>query len=274
MIRIIKTYDECRDHVPGFYGDPGFSDPMLADEKELQKNLIKAIRNPEKHCVLGVYREEQMIGLFAFLVLQEEQYMEMIVGLSRDKDAYTELFSYLEQACPGYDADFVFNPGNYLLLEQLEAREVWFEAEQQKMVLAESVPEIDAAGVELYSEKYAGQYFAVHDKGGYWTGEKVAAAQDRFRIFLAICEEKVAGYLDVTYCFDENQPYDLFVLEAYRRKGYGRKLLGKALGMNRPNGMMLLVDVDNDPAIRLYESLGFRRKEGGNSLTAHWTIPA
>ena len=79
--------------------------------------------------------------------------------------------------------------------------------------------------------------------------------------------------MDVTYCFEENEPFDLLVLEKYRRKGYGRKMLAKALEMNHPKQMMLLVDVDNMPAIRLYESMGFETADGQNSLTAHWRIP-
>ena len=116
-------------------------------------------------------------------------------------------------------------------------------------------------------------YCAIHNKDMYWTGEKVMQAQDRFRTFLAIHDGKVVGYMDVTYIFQENEPFDLFVLEEYRRRGYGRKLLAKALEMNQPNGMMLLVDVDNDPAIRLYESMGFVKVQGQNNLTAHWTVP-
>ncbi len=273
MIQMIKTYDECRDYVLSFDQDPSFSDPMLSNEEELQNNLRKAVENPGKHSVLGVYQDGRMTGLFSFLILREEQYIEMLVGLSRVRDAYREVIYYLEKTYPGCNADFVFCPGNYLLMEQLKSKGAQFEIEQQKMVHAGSVPELDLAGVELYSEKYAGQYFAIHDKEGYWTGEKVAAAQERFRIFLAVHEGKVVGYLDVTCCFEENEPYDLFVLEACRRKGYGRKLLAKALEMNRPKGMMLLVDVDNAPAIHLYESLGFGKIENGNSITAHWAIP-
>ena len=40
--------------------------------------------------------------------------------------------------------------------------------------------------------------------------------------------------------------------------GYGRKLLAKA--ENGQKGMMLLVDVDNEPAIRLYQRAGFVKK--------------
>lgn len=107
----------------------------------------------------------------------------------------------------------------------------------------------------------------------YWTGEKVAAAPERFRIFLAIDGGRVVGYLDVTHCFEENEPYNLFVLPEYRRRGFGRKLLAAALECNRPKGMMLLVETDNTAAIRLYESMNFKTVPGQNSLTAHWRIP-
>lgn len=106
----------------------------------------------------------------------------------------------------------------------------------------------------------------------YWTGEKVAAATERFRTYLALHEGKVVGYLDVTCCFAENEIYDLLVLPEYRRMGYGGKLLAKALQENDPKGMMLLVDADNEPAIRLYERAGFVKKPYANSLTAHWKV--
>lgn len=273
MIRIIKSFGECRGFAFGFCGDPNFSDPMLLSEEQLRNNLIKSIEIPERHRVLGVYREGQMTGLFAFLVIRDERYIEMLVGLSREREAYLEIFRYLEQCWPGYQADFVFNPGNDLLKELLESKNAEFEPEQQRMVLGTPVLGLDTTGVELYRERYAAQYFAIHNKDMYWTGEKVAAAPDRFRTFLAIHEGRVAGYLDVTHCFEENEPFDLFVLPEYRGMGYGRKLLAKALEMNRPNGMMLLVDVDNAPAIRLYRSMGFEKVENQNNLTAHWTVP-
>lgn len=273
MIRIIKTYDECREFASGFQGDPNFSDPMLCDEEQVQCNLIKSIEKPDRHCVFGIYREDQMIGLFAFLVLRDEHYIEMLVGLSRDKEAYLEVFHYLEQCYPSYSTDFVFNPGNYLLKELLELKQAEFEPEQQKMVLETPVLGIDSTGVELLSTQYTEQYCAIHNKDMYWTGERVVQAQDHFRTFLAIHDGKVVGYMDVTYTYNENEPFDLFVLEEFRRMGYGRKLLAKALEMNQPNGMMLLVDIDNAPAISLYESMGFAKVQGQNNLTAHWTVP-
>lgn len=273
MIQIIKSYDECREFASSFQGDPNFSDPMLCHEEQLQSNLIKSIEKPDRHCVLGIYREERMIGLFAFLVLRDEQYIEMLVGLSREKEAYLEMFHYLEQCYPGFSADFVFNPGNFILKELLELRKAYFEPEQQKMVLGTPVLGLDTTGVELLSEKYKEQYCAIHYKDMYWTGEKVVQAQDRFRTLLAIHDGKVVGYMDVTYIYKENEPTDLFVLEDYRAIGYERKLLAKALELNQPNGMMILLDVNDEQAITLFESMGFAKVHGQNNLTAHWTVP-
>ncbi len=274
-IRRIASYEECRGFVDSFSNDPAFSDPMLSNEAQVAANLRKPIEEcPEQYAVLGVYEDELLIGLFSFAVLEEERYLELLVGLSRSSAAYSAILRYLERSYPGCDVDFVFNPQNVLLRELLEQMGAAFEPEQQKMVLDELVSGVDTSGVVLLTPQYAPQYFAMHNRDMYWTGEKVAAATDRFRTLLAIEDDIVVGYLDVTHCFDENEPYDLLVREEYRRKGYGRKLLARAVELNRPRGMMLLVDVDNVDAIRLYESLGFEKVEHQNSLTARWRVPS
>lgn len=273
MIRFIKCYEECREFVCDFYDDAHFSDPMLLSQEQLRVHLVNAMEKPEMHCVFGVFRNDIMTGLFSFSVLQKENYMEMLVGLSRKQEAYEEMLLYLEQKYPSYEVDFVFNPENYLLKALLESKQAEFEPEQQKMVLHTPVLDFDTTQIELLSEEYTQQYCAIHNKDMYWTGEKVAEAQDRFRTFLAIHHGKVVGYLDASCTFDENEIYDLLVLEQHRCSGYGRKLLAKALKMNQPNGMMLLVDVDNIPAINLYKSVGFVRMQGQNSIVAHWKVP-
>lgn len=272
MIQNIKSIDECREFVIGFYEDPRFSDPMLTNEVQFQRNLATCIEKSETHLALGVYSDGQMVGLFTFLKLKEERYLEMLVGLSRVQAAYEEMFRYLEDYCSGFDADFVFNPRNHLLKYLLQVRNAEFEPEQQKMVFVGPALEVDTSGVELYAEKYQREYISIHNKDMYWTADKVITALDRFRVLVAIHEGNVVGYLDVTRCFDENEPYDLLVLEAYRGMEYGRKLMAKALELNRPKGMLLMVDVDQIPAIRLFESLGFVTVTHQNNLTAHWKI--
>ena len=148
-----------------------------------------------------------------------------------------------------------------------------FDKEQIKMVYTHKLPECETACIEPLSDDYIDQYLEMHSKDVYWTGEKVINATDRFKIFVAVENGIVTGYIDVTHCFAENEPYDIFVKKEYRGKGYGRQLLAMALRENEPKDMMLLVDFDNVPAINLYESMGFVKKENGNLLTAYWRIP-
>lgn len=272
MIRNIASFDECCAFVNDFYKDPQFSDPMLQNEEQLKWNLCKRIDAPGDDLASGVYEGEKLIGIFVFLREKEQMYLEMLVGLSREKAAYEQILAYLQDNYPNNRVDFVFNPNNHLLKELLMEKKADFYPEQQKMVLKAFVPGSDTSGVQLLSPNNVQAYFDIHNQDMYWTGEKVAAAQDRFRTFLAIDQGKVVGYLDVTYTFDENEPFDLLVLPEYRRKGWGRKLLAKALEMNEPKGMMLLVNVDNEPAIKLYSSMGFEKEEGSNSLLAQWNV--
>lgn len=271
MIQIITDIEPYLYFVHEINRDPDFSEPMLATEEEYEANLLRAPSKPNNQ-VLGVFEDGAIIGLFVFLIINDEKYIEMIVGLSREKKAYQEMAEYLESYYPSYKADFVFNPDNHLLTELLQQKEAVFEIPQQKMVL-KSIPEvIDTDGIEPLSEKYLSQYIALHDNEYYWTGEKVAAAKDKFRVLLAVENETVVGYIDVTHCYEENEPYDIMVKEDHRRRGWGRKLLAEAIEMNKPRGMMLLVAEDNTPAIRLYESMGFDIAVGQSSITATWKI--
>ena len=169
---------------------------------------------------------------------------------------------------PGYQADFVYSPQGRLLHTALADRHAAFDPEQQKMVLRSPPPYVPDSRVQLYTPAFRAQYLALHDDDRYWTGERVRAAQDTFRVLLAIEDGAVAGYLDLTYRNAENEPYDLFVREKSRR-GLGRALLSCAIEKNRPNAMSLRVDSDNLAARRLYASLGFVERPEENNITAH-----
>ena len=271
MIERITDLDPYISFINSFREDDRYSDPMLATEEEKKCNLFGAVTRPGR-VVLGVFNAGLLTGLFTLLVIPDEKYIEMLAGLSRAGEAYDELLRHLEDDYPGYDADFVFNPRNDLLKEKLKVRGARFDTEQQKMVFTHRLPRLDTRGVELLSPRYMDQYLAMHGTDMYWTGEKVAEATERFRTLIAVDGGTVTGYIDVTHCYDENEPYDLFVKEKYRRKGWGRKLLAAALAMNEPKDMMLLVEIDNEPAMRLYESMGFVKAERQNSLTVRWKI--
>ena len=273
MIRILRELDSFTSFLTELNHDPDYSDPHLLSEEQLQCNLRNALEK-QSDLVLGVFDGNQVTGLFVFLVLPEERYLEMIVGLSRSSTAYREILDFLRACYPGFQADFVFNPRNELLRKLLAERNAAFDPVQRRMTLADYRQEQDSEGIVPLSEKYLAEYCAMHSKDVYWTGEKVFRAPDRFRAFLAVEADQVVGYVDVTHKFEENEVFDLRVRETSRRRGWGKKLMAKALAENRPHGMLLFVDADNAPAMRLYQSLGFVFVPEGDNQTVFWKIPS
>ena len=272
MICVLRDLASIEPFLADLLQDPDYSDPHLLSEEQMQVNLRNAAEK-QNNLVLGVYDGIQITGLFVFLVLPEERYLEMIAGLSRSPAAYRGILDFLLACYPGFQADFVFNPRNQLLKELLEERKAAFDPVQRRMELADFKQEQDTAGIVPLSQRYFAEYCAMHSKDVYWTGEKVFHSPDRFRAFLAVEDGQIVGYVDVTHKYDTNEVYDLRVKEAFRRRGWGRKLMAKALAENRPNGMLLFVETDHDPAVRLYQSLGFEFVPEGDNQTAFWKIP-
>lgn len=270
IIKLTET-ESCRDFISLINADHDYSEPFRCTDEKVELSLKKALSSPDQ-VPLGVYDGERMTGIFVFLVVEEEKYIEMLLGLSREIEAYEEIADWLLANYPGFQVDFVFNPKNPVIRIMLEKRGAEFYTEQKKMVLKSDPPPVDTAGIEPLSDRYEAQYVAIHSLGGYWTGERILCALDTFSVFLALDGERAVGYIDVTRNNDENEPFDLFVLEDSRRRGWGRKLLAKAIEASKPKGMMLTVDVDNFPAIALYRSMGFEDDPEPLNQVATWHI--
>ena len=271
MIQQLTTFEPYWAFINEINRDPVFGEPMLQTEEQIEWNLVKALTNRDR-VPLGVFSDGEMTGLFVFLIVEDEQYIEMLVGLSKEPAAYEEIADWLQAQYPGCQVDFVFNPKNTAILKMLANRGATVDPEQFKMVLTEEPPAVDTTGIEELSPQYEAQYVALHATDLYWTGERIVKALDTFRIFLAVDGGTVVGYIDMTKNNEENEPFDFLVREDCRRKGWGRKLLYKAIEANRPKRMMLIVDVDNEPAIALYRSMGFTDSPEPQSQVATWNI--
>lgn len=271
MIKTISNLEKYNEFINSFLEDDNYSDPMLTTEEQIRVNLYNSV-NKKNNDVVGVFDGDCLVGLFVFLVIKEEKYLEMIVGLSKNVDAYCQIMEYLYKNYCGFKCDFVFNPGNAILLKMLKDKNAIFEKEQQKMVLVRKVEFACDKLVEEYSDNFMQQYINIHTKEIYWTAEKVIEAPNRFHILLAIENEEVVGYIDFTKPYEENEVYDLYVKPQFRKKGYGKALLSLAIKRNKDNGMMVLLDVDNTSAICLYTSLGFDKVKHQNNITAHLVL--
>ena len=271
MIKKLKNIDEYIDFINKINSTNNYSDPMLSNEVQIKNNLLESVNKKDK-IIVGIFdKDNNIIGFFVFLVIEEEKYAEMIVGLSDNEFAYYELFYYLFDNYKGYNIDFVYNPNNNYLNKLLNKYNAVFEVEQQKMQLIKFNNMKRKNEVILYSDKYKDQYVNLHLKDTYWTGDKVLTAFDKFRVILAIKDNMVVGYVDITHKYEENEPYDVFVKEEYRNMGIATDMLSYAIELDKNKRIMLLVDIDNEKAIRLYEKVGFE-KVNGNNITAHLEV--
>ncbi len=270
MIQEIHSFDEYEGFICELAAHPLYSDPHFTYDKD---NLYRSIKSNDEYA-FAVSENGRTEGLFVWIVLPEDQYIEMLIGFTRKEETFTEMLSYMERNYCGYHMDFVFNPRNTAISRSLQLKGAIFDPEQQKMILTGPTPNVSTSQIELLSEKWTKQYCNLHSTDTYWTAERILSAPDTFRVLLAIKDGQVQGYLDVQYCYEINEVYALFIKPEAARQGYELALLAKAIELNWPNQMMVVVDVDSEAEIELYSAAGFRRMEGQNSITASYQTKA
>lgn len=265
MIKEIHSFDEYEGFISELASHRLYSDPHFTYSKN---NLYNSL-NCKGEYAFVVLEKGITVGLFVWLILPDDRYIEMIIGFTRKEAAFTEMLAYMEKNYCRYNMDFVFNPLNTAICRPLKKRGAIFDPEQQKMILTGPTPNVSTSQVELFSEKWTKQYCDLHSTNTYWTAERILSAQDKFRVLLAIKDGQIQGYLDVQYCYDINEIYAMFIKPEAAHQGYELALLVKAIELNRPNQMMVVVDVDAKAEIELYTTAGFKRMEYQNSITAY-----
>lgn len=96
-----------------------------------------------------------------------------------------------------------------------------------------------------------------------WSERSLEQEIDNPDSLFLVYEEKqeIIGYIGMYLIMDEADITNIAVLESFRRKGYGTKLLMEAADRIFKGGyqaMTLEVRKSNGPAIHLYEQAGFR----------------
>lgn len=265
MIQKIFSFDEYEGVVNELAKHPQYSDPHFTYDKN---NLYCSLKSKDKHAYV-VLENGITKGLFVFIVLPDDRYVEMLIGFTKEEEAFIEMLEYMERNYCGYQMDFVFNPQNMAIYKPLKLKGAIFEPEQMKMIQGGFVPNVSTSNIETLSDRWMKQYYDLHNTDTYWTAKRIVSALDKFRVFLAVKDEQVLGYLDVQSCYDINEIYALYVKPEVVSQGYELALLANAIELNRPNQMMVVVDVDNREEVDLYTAAGFVKLEGHNSMTAY-----
>lgn len=243
--------------------DPRYYDPHFRRDAD---NLYGVLRRKDEY-LYAVLDGAAIRGLFAWLILPEEQYVEMLIGFTKEETAFCEMLAFLEERYAGWEAAFVIAPRNEALRRPLEAKGGMFYPEQQKMRRSGAAPEIPTAQIEAFTERWRAQYLAMHRTDTYWTAERVLDARGLFRVLLAGRDGELLGYLDVTASHAENEVYDLFVRPGEDYRAVALPLLGKAIKLNGTGPMQVMVDVDAAKEIEVYRAAGFELVEGQNDQT-------
>lgn len=268
MIINIDSLEGYEDFISLISNDCKLTDPHFTYDNG---NLYDAFRE-KNQMVFASKQNDNVTGIFVWSIIEEERYAEMIIGFVQTKRAMYEMLDFMEEIYNGYQAGFVINPQNEIIRSVLNEKKANFYTEQQRMIHNGKGVFADKECIEEYSPKWKEEYCSIHSTDRYWTAEMVLSAPDTFRVLLALEQGKIVGYIDVTHCFDMNEPYDLYIKPENKRKGYEKALLESALKYNSHKPMMVLVDVDNVEEIKLYESVGFETLKGQNSIYAAYTF--
>ena len=265
MIKSIKNKEEIIAFINDIADDECYSTPLYDKDK-----AADIIEKDDCFCI-GSYKNGKIRGAFCFLVIKEEKYLESMFLYSRNESSYREMLTYLQDNYPSYEAWFVLNPGNKILRNLLTEKGAYFYTEQSYMEFTGDEP-ADPEGVIPYDEKYREAYIALHSDDAYWSGEKMLEAQDRFKIFLYIKDDDLAGYIDVSTGSGVNEVFDVLVSSEYRRQGIGGLLVDKAVREHGGDKLILTVDIDNEPALGLYRKKGFKEIPRNSVLTAKYRV--
>lgn len=261
MIDEVRNVEQYAAFIEEISRDPNSLDPHFLYDSGI---LYRALKNDTQKVFVSS-KDGNINGIFAWVIYPEEKYIELIVGLSRSKEAWESMIDYIEENNPGMQMDFVYNPGNAVLNDILKSKNATFEKPQKKLRLVRDVTCDSLSRAMELCTAYENQYKNLHEKETYWTAEKVLE-NSGFRVIAAIVNEELVGYLDITTCHDENEIYAFYTKEGYEE--YRQDLLTKAIQLNKPKGMMVLLDIDDVAEIALFEKMGFETIAGSESIYA------
>jgi hypothetical protein len=237
---------------------------------EIQEFLEKTI-NHANDFVTVVYSNREITGIGCFLYEPSDNYFESI-GLFLNEDSDFDLIiHYLKTNYAGNIIDFVFPPENKQMIHLLKNYNAKFYAIQIRYELDfNNFVGIKNNGgniVELHEEQYE-LYRKIHkDTDVYWTADRIINSPHLFKSFLAIKNNALIGYIDITYGKKLNEIYDLYVIKEEEGE-YGEALLDKAISsvLKEDNTIIMLLDIDDNKK-KILKKMGFIEKDKSQTIT-------
>ena len=177
MIKEIFSFDLYEELIKDVSSNSIFADPHFEFDNG---NLYNSLRKENRKAYI-VAEGEKVNGLFVWLILPNEKYIEMLIGLSKEESSIREMLAFIESEYKGYQLDFVINPQHNLFYNLLQSKNAKFEEEQQWMAWEKEIDNLYQHEIVLLTQEYEAQYIEKHNKDTYWIAEKVIEAKDKFR---------------------------------------------------------------------------------------------
>ena len=251
--------DDILDYVFSMNTDQKTMCKMIPAERELLRSFAEDLISNENDFIVAAYDKEELKGVFFLIYEPKDKYLELTGGYAEEAAVYRDFFGFMKKTYSESTLDMVLNPQNKAIIEAAELKGVKFDEEQIEMRLDDFCPSSVPCEVVHFSERYKDEYKAMHeDDENYWTAEKVIAAKDIFRIYIALVNKKAIGYIDVTYTKSENEIYNLFVIPEYKKLGYEAALIQEAVTNNNGDGMIFVINESDDYIRQLCIQLGFQ----------------
>ncbi|MDE6946332.1 MAG: GNAT family N-acetyltransferase [Anaeroplasmataceae bacterium] len=279
MIKNYTKYD--LDNVTNFIlpllKEEKYCNPNFYIEQDILEFLNRAVENEERETFL-IYNSA-ILGVFSFIILPIETYIEMTMAYSKDTLAYEEMFHYLQEKYKNYSIFLYFHPKHFYFYPFVKNKNAILYPEQFQMKLYELTDEKHDKKIVAYKDKFSNGYRNIHSTDLYWTAEKVINEMKYksrpFQVFLAVVNKQVVGYVDIQRMVKEENSYfinDILVLNEYQGQGIGKALLKEAFKKIKPQMFLLSVDEDNKIAQRVYTTLGFKKVERSESVLAEFKL--
>ena len=91
MIQKIFSFDEYEGFVNELAKHPQYSDPHFTYDKN---NLYCSLKSKDKHAYV-VLENGITKGLFVFIVLPDNRYVEMLIGFTKEEEAFYKVILFL-----------------------------------------------------------------------------------------------------------------------------------------------------------------------------------
>lgn len=246
------------------------------------EKMLSSFRKKAKHSddeVLICTESNKILGVLAVCVDPKEKYIEAVNGVYA-KEKYQEIavqfFKYLKKKYAGFHFDAVYSQENkeaICFMESIGASCISIDLE---MTLIKDDFQYLKGNKQVLplSDKYYESFRRLHDESHldvYWTGNRILSALDKFDVFIALEKDELVGSVVTSTGGGKREGiYFIETDKCYRRQGYAKGLLGKSIDkafLSGASELAIQVEIENSPAIHLYESFGFQKVYTANTYS-------